>query len=215
MPRGSLPELIHRLNHDYPYDVGVFCLFMLNVFQLAPGEALYMGANDPHAYISGDCVECMATSDNVVRAGLTPKLRDVPVLVDMLTYDFGPPETKITRGVKYVDARNIESETSKLYDPPIEEFSVLQTSLSPGHSESFYNTSGPTILIVTAGKGVLTVVDSDVDSNEQRDSGEDKSSSESQDLATGYVIFVKPGTSYRLEADNDHRLEVYAAWCTA
>ena len=29
----------------------------------------------------GDCVECMANSDNVVRAGLTPKLIDTPTLV--------------------------------------------------------------------------------------------------------------------------------------
>ena len=38
-------------------------------------QAIYLGANVPHAYISGEIVECMATSDNVIRAGLTPKLR--------------------------------------------------------------------------------------------------------------------------------------------
>ena len=38
-------------------------------------QAIYLGANVPHAYISGQIVECMATSDNVIRAGLTPKLR--------------------------------------------------------------------------------------------------------------------------------------------
>ena len=37
--------------------------------QLQPGEALYLGANEPHAYIAGECAEAMATSDNVVRAG--------------------------------------------------------------------------------------------------------------------------------------------------
>ncbi|KAJ1935942.1 Mannose-6-phosphate isomerase, partial [Linderina pennispora] len=84
----SLPALVHRLNAEYPGDVGVFCVFMLNILHLHAGDAFYMGPNDPHAYIYGDCIECMATSDNVVRAGLTPKLRDVPVLVDMLTYDF-------------------------------------------------------------------------------------------------------------------------------
>ncbi len=38
-------------------------------------QAMYLAANVPHAYIAGEAVECMATSDNVVRAGLTPKLR--------------------------------------------------------------------------------------------------------------------------------------------
>ena len=37
------------------------------------GEALFLAANEPHAYISGDCAEIMATSDNVIRAGCTPK----------------------------------------------------------------------------------------------------------------------------------------------
>lgn len=41
----------------------------------------------------GNCVECMATSDNVVRAGLTPKFKDVATLVDMLTYNNGSAET--------------------------------------------------------------------------------------------------------------------------
>ncbi len=33
-----------------------------------------------------DIVETMASSDNVIRAGLTPKLRDVPNLLENLTY---------------------------------------------------------------------------------------------------------------------------------
>jgi mannose-6-phosphate isomerase len=37
-----------------------------------------------------DCMEIMATSDNVVRAGFTPKFKDVPTLVEMLTYEHGP-----------------------------------------------------------------------------------------------------------------------------
>ena len=67
-------------------DIGVFAPYLLNVITLAPGEALFLGANEPHAYLSGDCMEIMACSDNVVRAGLTPKLRDVPTLCAMLTY---------------------------------------------------------------------------------------------------------------------------------
>ena len=35
---------------------------------------------------TGDCVEIMALSDNVVRAGLTPKFKDVRTLCDMLHY---------------------------------------------------------------------------------------------------------------------------------
>lgn len=54
--------------------------------RLKEGEAIFLPANEPHAYISGDIIECMATSDNVIRAGLTPKLRDVKVLCKSLTF---------------------------------------------------------------------------------------------------------------------------------
>lgn len=54
--------------------------------KLNPGEALYLGSNEPHAYLYGESVECMANSDNVIRAGLTPKQRDVKILCSMLTY---------------------------------------------------------------------------------------------------------------------------------
>ena len=66
--------------------MGVLAAFLMNFVTLNPGEALWLGANELHAYVSGDCIECMATSDNVVRAGLTPKQRDVKTLCEMLTY---------------------------------------------------------------------------------------------------------------------------------
>ncbi|CAL4980184.1 unnamed protein product [Urochloa decumbens] len=80
-------KLVLSLEKQYPGDVGVLAAFFLNYVKLSPGEALYVGANEPHAYLSGECIECMATSDNVVRAGLTPKYRDVQTLCSMLTYN--------------------------------------------------------------------------------------------------------------------------------
>ena len=80
-------QLVLSLEKQYPGDVGVLAAFFLNFVKLNPGEALYVSANEPHAYLSGECIECMATSDNVVRAGLTPKYRDVQTLCSMLTYN--------------------------------------------------------------------------------------------------------------------------------
>jgi mannose-6-phosphate isomerase len=82
----ELNSLMQRLYSDYPNDRGVICPLLLNHLQIQPGEAFFMGPNEPHAYISGDCVECMALSDNTVRAGLTPKHRDVATLSKMLHY---------------------------------------------------------------------------------------------------------------------------------
>jgi mannose-6-phosphate isomerase len=87
----STDALALRLSEQFPGDVGIFAPYLLNHVSIRPGEAFFMAANEPHAYLAGDCVECMACSDNVVRAGLTPKLRDVDTLVDMLTYNTGEP----------------------------------------------------------------------------------------------------------------------------
>ena len=69
----------------------MFAAYFLNVVALQPGQAMFLPANEPHAYVSGQLVEAMATSDNVIRAGLTPKLRDTTVLCSSLTYSQAPP----------------------------------------------------------------------------------------------------------------------------
>lgn len=79
-------ELVLSLERQHQEDVGVLAALFFNYVKLSPGEALHIGANEPHAYLSGECIECMATSDNVVRAGLTPKYKDIQTLCSMLTY---------------------------------------------------------------------------------------------------------------------------------
>lgn len=81
-----LEQLVLRLSGEYPGDRGVFAAVLLNFLTLEPGQSFFIGANEPHAYLRGDCVECMALSDNVVRAGLTPKFKDVDTLCAMLSY---------------------------------------------------------------------------------------------------------------------------------
>eukprot|EP00744_Colponema_vietnamica_P021573 GILI01030843.1.p1 GENE.GILI01030843.1~~GILI01030843.1.p1 ORF type:complete len:426 (-),score=110.89 GILI01030843.1:101-1378(-) len=83
----AVNEVFVRTNKLFPGDVGLWMVYFLNYLRLNPGDALFLGAMEPHAYISGDGVEIMANSDNVVRAGLTPKFKDVDTLLHMLTYD--------------------------------------------------------------------------------------------------------------------------------
>ena len=64
-----------------------------------------------------DCIECMACSDNVVRAGLTPKYQDVETLVSMLEYTMMPAESRNFEGFK-MDNYTI------LYNPPVPDFAV-------------------------------------------------------------------------------------------
>ncbi|KAM0751288.1 mannose-6-phosphate isomerase [Meredithblackwellia eburnea MCA 4105] len=143
---GEERKLVGTLNRDFEGDVGIFCTFVLNIVHLKPGEAVFLKADEPHAYLDGDIMECMATSDNVVRAGLTPKLRDVPTLTSMLTYTSSPPSSQILPPVPFKSTKH-----TTLYDPPIDEFSVLVTHLvNAGDREVFDGIEGPSIIIFTA-----------------------------------------------------------------
>ena len=46
-------ELVAVLNGDFPGDVGIFCTFVLNIVHLQPEEAVFLKANEPHAYLDG------------------------------------------------------------------------------------------------------------------------------------------------------------------
>ncbi|EMB4326191.1 mannose-6-phosphate isomerase [Pluralibacter gergoviae] len=79
--RGEPWDTIRFIATFYPDDSGLFSPLMLNVVKLNPGEAMFLFAETPHAYLQGVALEVMANSDNVLRAGLTPKYIDIPELV--------------------------------------------------------------------------------------------------------------------------------------
>ncbi|XP_052304337.1 mannose-6-phosphate isomerase 2 isoform X2 [Populus trichocarpa] len=139
-------QLVLQLEKQYPADIGVISAFFLNYVKLNPGEALYLGANEPHAYLHGECVECMATSDNVVRAGLTPKHLDIQTLCSMLTYKQGFPE--ILKGFPL-------SPYITRYLPPFDEFEVDRCILPRGASTVFPAIPGPSIFLVVVGEGTM------------------------------------------------------------
>jgi len=65
----------------------------------------------------------MAASDNVVRAGLTPKFKDVKTLCTMLTYEIG--RDWIINGTPFANGTGLS------YDPPVEEFAVIRYQVRP------------------------------------------------------------------------------------
>ena len=95
-------SIMNRLARMYgDQDVGLVALFLMNIVTVSPGEAIFIGSGIPHAYLDGDLVECMACSDNVIRAGLTSKFKDVDALIDSLNYDVcGKPSLIKARAIK-------------------------------------------------------------------------------------------------------------------
>lgn len=72
----------------HPRDPGVLASVFLRPRVLVPGESVSVAAGVVHCYVQGFGLEVMATSDNVVRAGLTGKHLDVAELLRIV--DFRP-----------------------------------------------------------------------------------------------------------------------------
>lgn len=80
----SEARLVTRLAEQYPGDASVAVTLLLHRVQLSPGEAIFLGPGNLHAYLEGAGIEIMSASDNVVRGGMTPKHVDVEELLSVL-----------------------------------------------------------------------------------------------------------------------------------
>jgi mannose-6-phosphate isomerase len=128
--------------HSFPGDRGIIAAMLLNHVRLQPGEALYLGAGVPHAYLDGLGVEIMANSDNVLRCGLTPKHIDVPELLRIVRFEADDP------GVLRPEAA---PDGEELYAAPIDEFRLSRYVLAPGSDPRTLDAGTPQILLCTSG----------------------------------------------------------------
>ncbi|HHH2810474.1 TPA: mannose-6-phosphate isomerase [Citrobacter amalonaticus] len=99
--QGEPWQTIRLIAEFYPDDSGLFSPLLLNVVKLNPGEAMFLFAETPHAYLQGVALEVMANSDNVLRAGLTPKYIDIPELVANVKFEAKPANQLLTTPVKH------------------------------------------------------------------------------------------------------------------
>ncbi|MEV6169597.1 mannose-6-phosphate isomerase, class I [Streptomyces sp. NPDC051954] len=128
--------------HHYPGDPGVIAAMLLNHVRLQPGEALFLGAGVPHAYLNGLGVEIMANSDNVLRCGLTPKHVDVPELLRIVRFE--PSDPGVLRPEASPDGEEV-------YETPIDEFRLSRYVLPAGGAAHDLTRETPQILLCTAG----------------------------------------------------------------
>ncbi|WP_149828983.1 mannose-6-phosphate isomerase, class I [Streptomyces tailanensis] len=130
------------LAHHYPGDPGVIAAMLLNHVRLQPGEALYLGAGIPHAYLNGLGVEIMANSDNVLRCGLTPKHVDVPELLRIVRFE--ATDAGVLRPEATPDGEEV-------YETPIDEFRLSRYVLPEATAPHDLTRATPQILLCTAG----------------------------------------------------------------
>lgn len=94
----ELAALLSYVSRSHPGDRGLLVALCMNHFVLEPGESMFTPAGQVHSYLQGTAVEIMACSDNVLRAGLTPKHVDVDELLRVVTdeQDPGVPQEAAT-----------------------------------------------------------------------------------------------------------------------
>lgn len=138
-------EAVGRIAGDHPGDIGLVCSLLMNHAVVEPGQALFMAAGGVHAYIRGTGVELMANSDNVIRAGLTPKHIDIPELVRVLNPAVPVPILAARRTGPGVDE----------FDTPVPEFRLRR--LTPDGASLDVPASGlPRILLCVDGEAVVS-----------------------------------------------------------
>jgi len=104
-------------------DKGIFSVYLFNLVNLQPGEAIFQDAGLPHAYLEGQNVEIMANSDNVLRGGLTPKHIDVPELLRHIKF-----EETVPRSIRGSDSDGHIS----LFHTPAPDFELSRIGLLKG-----------------------------------------------------------------------------------
>jgi len=138
------------MNESYPGDLAILSPFFMNLYHLEPGKALFLSAGIPHAYLRGSGLEIMASSDNVLRGGLTPKYIDMEELDKVMTA--GPHKIALT---------NAEIENGNLYHypVPVEDFKLSVIHQEEAAVDSILSTEDMGILMCISGS--VTIVDAD------------------------------------------------------
>ncbi|MDW1605370.1 MULTISPECIES: mannose-6-phosphate isomerase, class I [unclassified Vibrio] len=113
----------------YEEDIGILAPLILNIVELEPGEAMFLHAETPHAYVQGTALEIMASSDNVLRAGLTAKYIDVPELIANTCFDSIVPEQ--------LKLAPIKREGRVHFPVPVDDFAFDILYASPAFSTLF------------------------------------------------------------------------------
>src|SRR5690606_8716460 len=133
-----------RLADLYPEDPGVIAALLLNIVELSPGESIYLPARELHAYLGGVGLEIMASSDNVLRGGLTSKRVDLAELMRVLSFEPRAPRISSGQATEWAGGRET------VYPGPASECCLSRIEL-PGRGTSSGG-CGPEILVCLEGR---------------------------------------------------------------
>ena len=145
-PSPRADRTVVLLAEAYPGDPGVVTSLLLNPVTLQPGEAMFVPAGGVHAYLKGVGVEIMASSDNVLRAGLTAKHVDIPELLANVDYVAAPP-------IRIAPERFHGA--TRVFYAPVDDFELSVTTIEDGGTHPLPG-RGPRILLCLDGELTIT-----------------------------------------------------------
>ena len=143
-------EWIARLQQLHRDDVGVLAPLFLHTLRLEPGEAIFLPARELHAYLQGVGIELMASSDNVLRGGLTTKPLAIEELLRVLR--FQPARPVLLRAQR-------DTSGWERYATPALEFELARATLRGGPPIASAQERGIEILLCTEGEVELAPAD--------------------------------------------------------
>ncbi|EPQ29968.1 uncharacterized protein PFL1_02640 [Pseudozyma flocculosa PF-1] len=222
-------DLIRELNGQFPGDVG--CLIapvFMNLAKLQPGECIFAPADTIHAWLSGDIIECMPSSVNVVNSafGPEPSKETVSLFAQMLSYESKSLDAYMLRPRKVESATRAgagggggggQATSVHRYDVPFDEFNVLRVQIAPpspssssssseakvelftGESDDNQVLEGVAVLSCVRGRGKVTGF-STAGGGGGSSSSDEKVES---DIDEGKVFVVASGTRVRIQPVQD------------
>lgn len=150
-PTERADATVLRLAEQHPGDPGAIASLLLNRVTLEPGQALFLPPGEIHAYVRGLGVEVMASSDNVLRAGLTRKLVDAEALLECASFQPRPPTAPV---VQVADGPGHVT----TYRAPVHEFALTVADLSAGETARLPG-HGPRIVLSLDGAPTVRTED--------------------------------------------------------
>jgi len=177
--KGLIPRIVDQYGSA---DNGIIvALITMNFLTLQAGECISIPADGIHAYLSGDIIECMARSNNVLNTGFCPagERNSADLFCSCLTFDPHSPEECKLPPKKY---KGSENGKTLLYAPPMNEFNVLATSLKAGEQETIAPIDGPAMFIATEGHATMKV------------------KGRSYEVKEGTTWFIAPGNLFEFES---------------
>ena len=157
-------------------DPGLLSFYLFNIVHMKTGEGIFQRARLPHAYLRGQNIELMAASNNVLRAGLTPKHIDIGELLRIV--DANPVNPAI------LPPPAPDNHAPYAYPAPVDDYTLTTIRLPDGANLPLANPEA-TILLNLAGRLRVT------------------GAGNSLELHGGEAAYLTPGSRVHLDAQED------------